>query len=247
MIRRALIAFVALLYLTQVALAGFLINSYQSFPPAGGGAGLVIAATNTYSDNTALSSHPVNLPSGISSGNLLTMFCAFNGSPTVTDPSGWTSLVNKINTDTFRIYAKIATGSEGSTETVGLSSGNRASCVTYRITGNRNGVTSSEISVSSAVDASTATPDPPSLTPSWGSAQNYWIAVTFASDGSFTFSSYPTSYTDGQQNVQTGSGTGNAVSIAARLLTASSEDPGTFTTVTSRTRSTYTLAVRPAP
>lgn len=209
---------------------------------------VAIAATNTYSDNTgSVSSHPINLPASISAGQLLVVFAAFHGTPTVTDPAGWTVLVSKVNADTYRVYAKIASGSEGATVTVDLSGNARASAVSYRITGAQtvDPPTSSEISVSTAVDASTATPDPPNLTPSWGSAENLWVAVTFSSDGNFTFSSYPTNYTDGQQNVQTGGGTGNAVSVASRLLTATSEDPGTFTTVTSRSRSTYTLAVRP--
>lgn len=209
---------------------------------------LSIAATNTYSDNTgSVSSHPVNLPSGITAGDLLLLFVAINSNPTVTDPSTWTPLVSAVNSDTFRIYAKIASGSEGSTVTVGLNSNQRVAAVAYRITGARNGVTSSEIAVSSAVTGSSATPDPPSLTPSWGSAENLWIAVTFASDSSFTFSSYPTNYSLGQNNVQPGAaGNSSAVSVAARLLTGTSEDPGVFTTVTARTRSTYTLAVRPA-
>lgn len=226
-------------------LNGFNAMEVTAAPP---GAGLAIADTNTYSDNSgSVANHPVNLPSSIASGNLLLAFCAFNGAATVTDPSGWGVLISAVNSDTFRAYARIADGSEGSTVSVVLAGNARASCATYRITGNRNGVTSSEIAVSSAVNAGTATPDPPSLSPSWGSDANLWIALTYASDGSFTFTSYPTDYTLGQLNVQTGTGTGNAVSIAGRLLTAASEDPGVFTTVTARTRSTYTLAVRPAP
>lgn len=212
-----------------------------------------VAATNSYTDNTGtVSSHPLNLPSGISSGDLLLVFAAFNGLPTVTDPSGWTVLVSKTNTDTYRIYAKIASGSEGSTVTVALSGANRAASVSYRLTGARSTIdttatSSATISISSASDANTATPDPPSLTPAWGSAENLWIAATFASDSSFTFSSYPTNYSLGQVNAQGGSqGNGTAVSVASRLLTAATEDPGTFTTVTSRTRSTYTLAIRPS-
>lgn len=211
---------------------------------------LAIAATNTYSKSDAgISSHPINLPAGIASGDLLLVFAVFNGGPTVTDPSGWSLLAsNGASGDAARIYAKIADGSEGATVTVTLSGNQRAHAASYRITGNRNGVTSSEIAVSTAVDANTATPDPPSLTPSWGSDENLWIAVDLCASSAFTFSSYPTNYSLGQLNAQSGNNNNaNAVSVAARLLTATSEDPGSFTTVTARDRSTYTLAVRPLP
>jgi hypothetical protein len=209
---------------------------------------LAIADLNTYSLDSAVNSHAVNLPPNIVAGDLLLMFFVINGGPTVTPASGWTELATSNNGDTFKIYARIADGSEGATATFTNTGNQRATAVTYRITGARtvSPPTSSEIAVSSAVQASTATPDPPSLTPSWGSAENLWIAVTFSTDGGFTFNSYPTDYTLGQQNVQTDGGSGNAVSVAARLLTATSEDPGTFGTTTSRNRTTHTVAVRPA-
>lgn len=232
------------LLITAAAASGLLIDPYRyggSSPPTS----LAIAATNTYSDNSGLGSHPINLPAGIAAGDLLLLFVIINGAPTVTDPSGYTPLVSTQVGDTQRVYAKIATGSEGPTETLAITGSQRVNAVSYRITGNRNGVTSSEISVSAVSAANTATPDPPSLTPSWGSAENLWIGVTLSQDGGYTFSSYPTNYDLGQLNVQSSTGNGNGVSVAARLLTASSEDPGVFTTVTNRARQTYTLAVRP--
>lgn len=234
------------LLVTAATASGLLINPYRyggGAPPAS----VTIADTNTFADDTGTSaSYPVNLPPNIASGDLLLVFFARNANATITDPSGWAVLVSKLNGDTFRLYAKIADGSEGSTVTVGATNNGRVSAASYRITGARNGVTSSEIAVSSAVDGASATPDPPSLTPSWGSAENLWIAVTFAASSNFTFSSYPTNYTLGQINAQTGSnGNSNAVTLASRLLTATSEDPGVFTTVSSQTRSTYTLAIRP--
>lgn len=229
-------------------LNGFNVSAEAPAPPGGG---LVIAATNTYAQLTTTNSHPINLPTGITSGNLLLVFAVFNGSPTVTDPSGWTVLAGQAiptGGDILRIYAKIADGSEGATVTVTLSGNQRAHAASYRITGNRNGLTSSEIAVSAPVDANTASPDPPNLTPSWGSAENLWIAADLCASSAFTFSSYPTNYGLGQLNVQSGNNNNaNAVTLAARLLTATSEDPGVFTTVTARDRSVYTLAVRPAP
>lgn len=248
--KRALALILTFLWLLGPASAGLSISNLTGFnvvPAATGGApaSLAIATTNTYSNAVAATSHPVDLPSGITAGDLLLVFFSSHNTASVTTPSGWTALISKINSDAFYVFAKIADGSEGSTVSVVIPSTRVAAAVSYRITGARNGVTSSEIAVSSAVDASTATPDPPSLTPSWGSSENLWIALTFTIDATFTFSSYPTNYSLGQNNVIVGSGSaGSGLSVAARLFTATSEDPGVFTTVTARNRSTYTLAVR---
>lgn len=212
---------------------------------------LSLAASASWnSANATTSSAAVTLPSGIAAGNLLLMFFIKNGTTDdITDPSGWTELASATpnSTDLAKIYAKIASGSEGATETVAITSAQRAAAITYRITGNRNGVTSSEIAVSSVnIDGNTLSPNSPSLTPSWGSAENLWISVGFANDGAFTFGSYPTNYSLGQQLSQHGTASANAVVAAAYLLTASSEDPGAFTiSVSSRVWNTYTLAVRP--
>lgn len=236
------------LFATIAAANNILLNPYRfggGSPPAS----LAIANTNTYSLNSASTSHDINLPSGISAGNLVLIFaCKNNTAETISDPSGFTLLLDKDNNDNFLIWGKIATGSEGATVNTTLSSGQRMAAVSYLITGNRNGLSSSEIAISSAVDASTATPDPPNHTPSWGSAENLWIALSFASDGGYTYtqgSGNPTNYTLGELNSTVSTGNGCGVLTASRLLTASSEDPGAFTTVTARNRSTYTLAIRP--
>ncbi len=228
-------------------------GSYQRLTTAG-----LIANTNptitlfpadtiTYTEGTGLiSSHVLPFPSTTAAGDLVRVCVAFNSNSTVTDPTGWAVLVSKVNNDTFRIYAKIVDAADVlvGAVTVVLSAPQRSSAVIERITGARNGVTSSEIAVSSAVDESTATPNPPSLNPGWGTEEILYSAVTFSSDGNFTFNLFPTNYNLGHNNIQVSSGNGNGVSIASRLITAASEDPDIFTTVTSRTRSTYTMAVR---
>lgn len=234
--------------LTTNQLIGFGVNAA---PPAGGG-GLSIAATNTYTTGTATTTHPLNLPASISAGDLLLVFANFNGGPTVTDPAGWTVILGNYvgNVDEPRIYAKIASGSEGSTVTVTLNTSQRASAVSYRITGNRNGVTSSEIALSSVANASsTLTPNPPNLTPSWGSAANLWIAVGFSDSSDLVLSSYPTNYDLGQNAaiVSPANDNANSVLTASRLLTATSEDPGVFTMTAGSEEDwdAFTLAVRP--
>lgn len=245
--RKLFSAFLALCLFATVAVANnVLLNPYRfggGSPPAS----LAIADTATpYIQDTAGTSHDLTLPPNIASGNLLLLVVCINSAPTVTDPSGFTSILSRVNTDTFRVYAKIATGSEGGTINLGTGNNQRVVSAAYRITGNRNGVTSSEIEISSAVDATTANPDPPSLTPTWGSAENLWIPIQFSVDGNYTLTGYPSNYTLGQLSPDTVAGSaGCGFSMAGRLLTATSEDPGQFTTDTSRARSSYTLAIRP--
>lgn len=213
---------------------------------------LSIVSSSTYnSAGTALNTHSVPMPSSLAAGNLLLLFYTQHGTDGTTLPSGWTTLFSNTTSspsDPHYILAKISGGTEGNQNfIIGGGKAQRATAVVYNISGNRNGVTSSEIAVSSEVaETSILTPNPPSLTPSWGSAENLWIAVSFVNDGSFTFVSYPTNYTLGQNAQQNGSGTGNAILIAARLLTASSEDPGVFT-ISGSTRNFGSLTIAVCP
>lgn len=221
----------------------------QGFHVGGSSAPLSIVNTATYNNgDTAATSHNVTLPSSLVSGNAILIFCGINATPTVTDPGGWTVTLSTTSTDTWRIYSKISNGSEGATVTVGLDTSQRMGCAAYQVAGNRNGVTSSEIELSTASNANTATPNPPSLSPAWGSAENLWFAIAFQADTNTAITTYPTNYSLNQLYGSTGTGAGGQGSgavVAARLLTATSEDPGTFTFTSAKNRSAYTLAVRP--
>lgn len=111
---------------------------------------------------------------------------------------------------------------------------------------------SSGIAVSSVVSGSTLTPDPPSLTPSWGSNKNIWFAVDWYGDSNTTFggltSDYPANYTLNQLFEKNGGGsTGMLLAIAARMLTAASDDPGVFThTGAAKGCDAQTIAVKSA-
>jgi hypothetical protein len=216
---------------------------------------LEIAASATWNTNiTATTSFSVTLPSGIASGDLLLMFIGVDGSTKGLTHTGWTELgYSTADSEQRYILGRIADGSEGATASFTNSVSESAGANTYRITGNRNGLTTSEIAVSSVVDYTntTTTADPPSLTPSWGSAENLWFAVVITNDSAITsIVSYPTNYALGQLTNIVGSGGGGsareAIMSAARLLTASSEDPGVFTWTTARRAGVYTIAVRPA-
>jgi hypothetical protein len=208
-----------------------------------------IESSATYSDGTGATSHAVTLPTGISAGDLLLICFVRHDQGAITTPSGWTLLASADidEKDSTAIFGKIASGSEGSTQIITIDGPKRASAITLLINGHRNGLSTSEIAVSSAnQQTNTLAPDPPSLTPSWGSTENLWLAIGFCENGSFTFGSYPSGFALGVNTVQTGVGTGNAVSVAGKLATGTSEDPGAFTiSASSRKWATFTLAIRP--
>ena len=203
---------------------------------------------NYTTSTTSTTSHVVSLPTGYAAGDLLLIMFVVHSS-TATTPSGWTLVdtngVNS-NSDNAYIFAKLATGSEGSSVTITTSASNLASGISVAITGARSSLTGMIEFAKLATTSTSLTPNPPSLTPTWGSARNIWIAVAFSQDGNYTFSSYPTNYTDKQAIQQTGGFPGNSVIMAGRILSASTEDPGVFTTTANaRVWTTYTLAIRP--
>lgn len=200
-----------------------------------------ILTTNTYA-GAANTTHALNLPTGITSGDKLLLFVVMNGTPTVTDPTGWTVLDSQVTSKTYKIYVRDADGTEGSTATLTLSSSVAVAANAYRVSGAASGLTSSSIAFAGPVSASTATPDPPSLTPTWGSAADLWFAVAFAGTN-YANSAYPSGYTLGQLTTIVASAVG--VSSAANQVTAATEDPGTFTQGNANPRLAYTIALRP--
>jgi hypothetical protein len=213
---------------------------------------LAIATSATYnSASTNQTTHNITLPSGIQSGDLLLMFLSVDGGTDNLTNTGWTRLLTEFTTDSECRYVlgRIATGSEGSTVSFTTTNSEHSAAVTYRITGARNDLTTNAIAVSGSVNTggNATTVNPPSLTPSWGSATNLWFATAMISDGAITsVVSYPTDYNLGQNATFHSNSAGQGVLVAARILTASSEDPGAFTWTTARRASAYTIAVRPA-
>lgn len=186
----------------------------------------------------------VSMPAVVNAGDLLLLLISPDGSAAAgISATGWTSKLSNAFSSSARIdvQCKIADGSEaGGTVTFTCSSSKAFSAQLYRISGwygNLGGV-----EVSSAVGATTASPDPPSLTPSAGALDYLWIA-TCVSSSSRNLSGIPTNYTNG---LKTTDGSTTVIFSARRFLNAASEDPGTFSLAGSSTTNAATIAVRPA-
>jgi hypothetical protein len=200
--------------------------------------------TSNYGYNdSAGTSHTVNLPASISAGDLLIIFFGFY-TGTVSVPSGWSQLGSTDANGTNILLAtfyKVASGSEGSTVNVTTGSSCKSDHTSYRITGY---AASGYIEKSSATTGTDSSPNPTTLTPSWGSADTLWIAAEANRNDSFT--SFPSSHPDNQisgGNTSTSSSSWTATCTDEDA--ASSNDPGAYTLSTSRYWVAITVGIQP--
>ncbi len=209
---------------------------------------VVSVTASSFGTNTK--PHAVAMPATVSAGELLLMLVANDGSANQTTPSGWTALFQNQRSGSavsFSAYTKVATGTEaGTTVNVATSANEQVAAQVYRISNWYGALTG--VQASSSATGTNVSPNPPSLTASWGAANTLWLATQASDhDGTRTVTVYPANYTNG---LQTQSNTGaNAVHVASarQERNAASEDPGTFTVDVSDNWVAKTIAIRPAP
>lgn len=201
-----------------------------------------VAATNTSAETNNVTTHTVNLPSGIVAGDLLILLIAADGSETLTLPSGFNLLaLTAWGGLTARLGYKIADGTEGSTTTFSTSAGERSAHQSYRINGWRAD-TPPEVSANAGTSASATFT---ALDPvNWDVEDTLWLAFA-VSDADTTFSVDPTGYTNAIENDSGSGSTGVKVRSLRLELRAASETPSAMTN-TSNPWETATVAVRPA-
>jgi len=202
----------------------------------------VVQATNTSVEATAVSAHDVSLPASISAGQLL---LAILGNADVftsmAAEAGWTE---ELDTTSLAIESRIADGGEGATVQFDSAASTTSGHNSYRISGAHGDV---EVAAQFSVN------NPPSLTPSWGSADTLWIAGVVTSDllGSVDVTAAPASYSGLIKTDEVTHGLGGKFRVATawRQLAAASENPGAFTVTDSGAPSpvmAFTIAVRAA-
>ena len=184
----------------------------------------IVESTALYNSGaSAVTTAPVTMPANIITGDLLIMVFKSGSTSTPTTPTGWTVLASRSSTGRSSIYYKVSNGSEGSFVNVTLTSGH-VSAITYRIS-NYEGTPEASF-------ASTNVNNSPSLTTSWTSQKNLFIAActTRRSDNDFTVA--PTGYS----NLLTTGNDSSATTLHCRLATATkqvdaqTDDPAAFTT-----------------
>lgn len=187
------------------------------------------------------------MPASIASGDLLIASVGVRNPGTWTLPAGggWNVLEEKAGGGTVGetgVWYKIATGSEGSTQTWTAGTATTGAWHVRKITG-WHGTTPPE---RVAVNGDAASVNPPNLAPSWGADDTLWIALAGSSANTMTFSAAPSSFTSLTSTTASSGGGASNMGSATYQLNSASLDPGTFTTSTNRWWAAFTIAVRPA-
>jgi len=208
----------------------------------------------TYEDSTGsaetgfVSTHNVTLPATKTADDIWLMIWVRSGSGgTVTGPSGWTEVaaVDMNSNQGFRVYIKRATGSETGTADLTTALNNRSSAIIRRYSGVSTGTLSGVWDVSADANGSGTTPDPGSVTPSWGSdAGNLAVACAGSAGTGDLFTGYPSSYLNTSTQDDSNS---CAVAGADKTFSGSSENPGSFTLAGSENWGAVTVALKPEP
>ena len=206
---------------------------------------VVTTATSSRASNAVDDS--CTLPASIAAGDLMFCIHGSDGSVTRTFPSPWVEIKDALCSGSacnIGVAYLIASGGETSV-TVTKSVTERFSAIAIRITAaSWHGTTPPEISTGAI--GNSASPDPDSITASWGSANNLFVATIAFNNGlaGNTVTAWPTNYTANQTQSPDISSAAR-VAIATRDLAAANDDPGTFT-ITSDQWWAGTIVVRPA-
>jgi hypothetical protein len=204
---------------------------------------------STASGNSGANSltHAITLPSGIAAGDLILVFFNNDGLQTasVTTPaSGWNGPVGQDVTASNRLsmFWRWADGTEGATITITVTSTEAAAWTVYRISGADD---TCDPEISAGATGTSVTPDPDSLTTSWGSRETLWLAV-YGWDGNVAHSSYPTDYADNRLTNRWADTVGVGIASATAYGITETDDPSAGALASSEEWVAYTVAVKPA-
>lgn len=200
------------------------------------------ATTTTFA--TSVGTMAVNVGSP-AAGTLLIAHVGVRNQGTWTVPSGWNTLVEQAGGGTVGeagVWWKVATGSEGATQTWTAGTATTASWQVRQIT-NWHGSQAPEY-VSNNGDAVAINLS--SVTASWGSDDNTVFALVGSSANTMNFTGAPSGYTSlASTTASSGGGASNAGS-SYKQVSAASDDPGAYTVSQNRWWAGITVIVRGA-
>lgn len=205
----------------------------------------VVDSANSATTTNA-TSHTVSLPTWRPSGKLMVMIVGADGAPTIS-ATGWTSITTGSSGGDAACAAlyRFADGSESSTISVATSASEKIAAWVGTFT-EHHGSSAPEGAGTGSGTAS-ASANPPSLTPSWGSANTFWMAVG-VHDASANASNVhlqtpiPFNYV---WHRAAGATDHMTITIISRAEAVSSYDPLAILATTSEQWAAMTLAVRP--
>lgn len=203
------------------------------------------AETNFSSTVTVMA---VNIPGSISSGDLLIAFSSVRNPCTWTLPTGWANVSNQASggVGELTFFYKISDGTEVLTQVWTASTGNTAAWHMFAIS-TWHGTTPPEVTKATSGGTPGSPANSPSLTPSWGSADTLWFSIAQSAAEGITYTAAPTNYSNFLEEHVSAGGASVEIASGNRQLTASSDDPGAFTSgANPRWWDAMTVAVRPS-
>lgn len=196
---------------------------------------------------SSVTSMPVAIPSG-AAGDLIWALSSVRNTGGWTAPSGWTEFGSQDSGGVGELTAfwREADGSEGATATWTATVGTTAVWIVGRTAAAEwDGASAPEINTTSSGGTPGTNPNPPSLTPSWGEAATKWLAVGGGAAETVTLSAYPSGYAAGLWSNLASGGAAAYLGVASRTAETATEDPGSYTTASSRWWYAATIAIRP--
>lgn len=213
----------------------------------------VVASVTESATTSAGTSHVVTLPGTIAVGDLLLVVLDKGSTAaTINALAGWTELLDENVANGLYIAYRIADGSEGASITLTSSASTRSAQMVYRITGH-DPATAPEIGFTAT--GTSASPNPPPLTPAGGSKDYLFIAIVGmageeADDDTWGNTS-PTNYTPSPPRQiacgVAGTNLGGLLLAAEHAVTGTTDDPDTFGVDVSAAWRSQTIAVYPEP
>ncbi len=213
-------------------------------------AGFATVESTSNGSATADSTPTLTMPATVSADAVLIACQAVDLAQTITWNTAtfgtWTLLFQVAFTNEVNVEcrAKLADGTEDSGTMDNTDSGAADTAwVVYSVIGWENDTVANGVEAGTAAQANDASPDPPSLTPSWGNKDTLWITV-MGWDHTDTLTGYP--YADNNVTATSGGAFPASVAFSSDELTGTSQNPGTYTLSGTDQWVANTIAVEPA-
>ncbi len=206
----------------------------------------VVETTATTDFDSNATSHLVTMPSGVVSGNLLIVVWSNDESATVTSKD-WTEFKTLSPNSESRISAfyKQSDGTEGATEDFVTSTSQQGGSIAYRVSGAANPSTQAP-DVSTGVEANSSSPNPDAVTPSGGSDDYLWIAVSGCDSDAHTGGpANMSNFLEAGTSIANNGGHSSCGS-SENTTSGTSFNPDTFTMTSSDHWGAFTVAVYPS-
>ncbi|MCK5319193.1 MAG: hypothetical protein KAJ55_14875 [Anaerolineales bacterium] len=207
-----------------------------------------VETTATSVTSSSLTTHTIDTPAGVVSGDLLIAFIAMENDGADPQYSGWsdgfTEIKDKLTGGlagaNVGVAYKFSDGTEGANITVSSVDAERAAHAMFRIS---SASLASAPEISAGGSGLSAAPDPDNLIPVLLTRDYLWLVLAGYEKDDETITGFPTNY--GSNQVTSSMFSGATIGIATRELAAAAENPGVFSMSGAEEWQAFTLAVTP--